>query len=161
VRLLAVRSRSEAELRRLLRPRMSAPGALDQAVLRLRDRGYLDDGRFAESFARFRREAESHGRARVLRDLRARGVDAPTADAAVGRAYAGAEEGALVAEYLRRKRIAPPADRREAASVFRRLLHAGFSSAAAIAALKKWRLDPEWLDQMAEAADSAHLPDES
>lgn len=159
VRALARRGRSEFELRRLLRPRMASPAALEAALARLRDHGYLDDGRFAAARAAWEMEVQRHGRARALRDLRARGVAPEVAARAVEAGYRGSREPALLRAWIRKKRLAPPRDPRQAASHFRKLRLAGFSAPACLAALRSWKLDPEWIEA-AEAAESAMLEEE-
>ena len=81
--LLSYRPRSERELRqRLARGGIERP-LIDEAVARLRSRGYLDD----EAFARFwteTREATSPRSRRLIRsELLAKGVTSETASAAV------------------------------------------------------------------------------
>src|SRR6185312_5788106 len=105
VQLLARRSRVEAELRRTLRPRASSAAALEAAIERLREHHYLDDARVAAGFALYAREVARHGRGRVLRDLRARGVAAPVAEAAVTHGFAGSNEDTLLRAHLRAKRV--------------------------------------------------------
>jgi regulatory protein len=157
VRALARRGHSEAELRRKLAARAAAAGAIEAAMARLRDHGYLDDARLAESYARFQKEVRHHGRLRVTRELRARGVAAATAEAAVRRQFpaAGAAgEDALVRAYVRSKRLQRPEDARAAARLYRKLLTAGFSPAACGRCLRAWRVDAamiEALESMQEA----------
>ncbi len=151
VRALAQRGHTEAELRRKLAGRAAAAGALEAALARLRDHGYLDDAGVAESYTRFQKEVRHHGRMRVLRELRARGVAAATAEAAVRRQFpaAGAAgEDALVRAFLRSKRLAAPPDERAAARLYRKLLTAGFSPAACGRCLRAWRLNPEFVEML-------------
>jgi regulatory protein len=49
--LLSRRDHSEVELRRKLSPKGFSAAALDETMTRLKDAGYLDDRRFAQSFA--------------------------------------------------------------------------------------------------------------
>ncbi|MGH9487215.1 MAG: regulatory protein RecX [Terriglobales bacterium] len=149
VSLLARSGRSEAELRRALARRATAPAELDAALARLRDHGYLDDARLAASFTLFQKDVARHGRLRTLRDLRARGVSTAIAEAAVRHTYAGSSEDALLRAHLHAKRLRPPQDLRQAASLCRKLLRAGFSSAACQRALRAWKLDPDWIDALA------------
>ena len=100
---LSHRAHSEKELRTRLNRRSASQAATDAVVAKLREYGYLDDSRFAESFATSRLEGRGHGPQRVLRDLRARSVSATNAEAAVDRVFAGADEAALAAQYLTRK----------------------------------------------------------
>ncbi|MGN6592664.1 MAG: hypothetical protein ACTHJX_07190 [Terriglobales bacterium] len=148
VQMLARRSRTEAELRRSLRPRAATPAALSAALERLREHHYLDDARVAAGFALYARDVARHGRGRVLRDLRARGVAAAVAEAAVSRGFSGSSEDALLRAHLRAKRVRRPEEARQAAALYRRLLRAGFSPAACLRALRAWKLDAEWLEML-------------
>ncbi len=149
VRALARRSRSTAELRRLLQPFASQGADLDNILARLREYGYLDEKRFAESFARLQKEDAAHGPRRVERDLRRRGVASALAGKVVNDTFAGEDEIQLARQWLRRKRITPPQDLRSTARVHRSLLQAGFSGNAALQALKQWKLDAEWMEALA------------
>jgi regulatory protein len=51
-RLLAARARSEKELRAKLKEKKMEDGIVDRIVARLYERGYLDDGAFAQQWAR-------------------------------------------------------------------------------------------------------------
>jgi len=78
VKTLGRAMRSEAELRRLMKNRV-APGepgaaAVEAALLRLREHGYLDDAAFAETYARLRQENEKLGIRRVRQNLQQKGV---------------------------------------------------------------------------------------
>ncbi|MGH9415509.1 MAG: regulatory protein RecX [Terriglobales bacterium] len=148
VRALARRGRSEAELRRLLARRADSLAAITAVVARLRAHGYLDDARLAEHSARFERDRACHGRLRALQQLRARGLAPALAAAAVGRAYAEADEDVLLAAFCRKKRLAAPQSPRQAASALNKLRRAGFSVAACQRALRAWRLDPAWGDML-------------
>ncbi len=148
VRALAQRGHTEAELRRKLGRRAAAADALEAALARLRDHGYLDDARVAESYTRFQKEVRHHGRLRVLRELRARGVAAAAAEAAVRRQFPAAGEDALVRAFLRSKRLARPQDERAAARLYRKLLTAGFSPAACGRCLRAWKLQPEMVEML-------------
>ena len=75
-----------------------------EAVLaRLKDYGYLDDARFAESFASARLENEGFGKSRVLRDLRQHRVSPDLAQRTVSKVYAEKDEPTLIEEYIRHK----------------------------------------------------------
>lgn len=154
VRLLAARARAAAELERRLQPRAASPAALRAALSRLRAHGYLDDGKFAASFALYHRDADAWGPARCRRELLRRGVAEALAAAALVAAYGDRDESALLAGYLRRKRLRRPQTPAQAASLFRRLWQAGYAPHAIHAVLRAWRLDPQWLDGL-EAPESA------
>jgi len=152
VAALARRSRSEVEVRRLLL-RRAIPGEEGAAMVasvigRLRDHGYLDDRRFAGHYALWQKEGEAHGRARVRRELKARGVDAEIAEAAIEEQFGETDEEELIRTFLRRRRIKLPENPRQAANLFRKLLMAGFSSSASIRCLKQWKVNPEWVEEL-------------
>jgi regulatory protein len=131
VRALARRAHSTGELRQLLAHRKAAKADIDSVLLRLREHGYLDDTRYARSFAASRIESDRHGRRRVERDLAARRVHPDLIRKTIHAAYEDVDERELLRDYLRRKvRLAKPPQKASAvASLYRRLLRAGFSSA--------------------------------
>ena len=79
--LLARRAHSRAELRTKLRRRGFAPDAIEAALARLVERGYLDDRSFAQGLVR--RRGALRGPLALSAELAARGVDRAQADAAV------------------------------------------------------------------------------
>ena len=168
VRALARAGRTELEIRRLLRTRARAgaegAGDIQSVIARLRDHGYLDDQRLAQAVANYQKEVVRHGRGRVLRDLKARGVAPELATAAVERNYPnweGTNEDALLRALVRKKRWKRPEDLRQAASLYRKLLLAGFSSAACQRCLRAWRVDAEWLEKLEQAQESIQPLEES
>ena len=74
VKSLGARACSTGELRRKLVQKAERAADVDDVISRLRDYGYLNDRRFAESYAGARLENQGLGRSRVLRDLRQRQV---------------------------------------------------------------------------------------
>jgi regulatory protein len=82
LRLLAQRARSEAELRQRLARRDMDPAVVDRTMTWLQERGYLDDRAFAEAFVRDRLRLRPRGRAGLIQELRRKGVDGDTAQAA-------------------------------------------------------------------------------
>jgi regulatory protein len=68
-----------------------APEAVDGAVTRLQDLGYLNDVAFADGWVATRRANRLHGTMRLRHDLARHGVDAATIDVAI--ADDGNEEG--------------------------------------------------------------------
>lgn len=109
LRLLSYRHRTEAELRSRLRRGGFPPPVVDGCLDSLRERGLLDDSRFAEAFARDRVRLSPRGRRRVVQELRGRGVDADTAAAAVEEVLRDEEVGEvdLAREAARRWRRRP------------------------------------------------------
>jgi regulatory protein len=174
VRALARRARSINELRTLLQRRKAAKDDIDAVIARLREHGYLDDARFARSFVASRIENERQGSRRVQRDLAARRVHPEVIKHAVSTGYEEVDERALLREYLRRKlRLTkPPTKPSAVASLYRRLLRAGFASATIVKELQglmqsmprrrrspqagaeidpeKWR---EWVESLADTPE--------
>ncbi|HZQ90685.1 MAG TPA: regulatory protein RecX [Terriglobales bacterium] len=150
VKALGRRMRSVAELKRLLRQR-AAPGSeavIERVVARLKEYKYLNDSAYAAAYSSYRKENEKFGPRRVISDLKARGVHGDVVRKAVADAFAGTDEEQHAREFLRRKRIARPADDRGAARIFRTLMRAGFSTRAALRVLNKWNVDSEVLSAL-------------
>jgi regulatory protein len=105
VRLLAARGRSVQEILTRLRQRGFRPDAVAEAVGRLETAGWLDDRQFAETFARARAE-RGFGRARIVADLAARGVERLVAERAADGATGSESDGREQIEALARKRAA-------------------------------------------------------
>ena len=152
VRYLAQRSCSVEELKLRLRPRAANSGDVDIVIARLKDIGYLNDRRFAESFASNRAANDGFGRLRVLSDLRSRRITPATAENVVAEIFEGTDEAALIEAYVERRMPslrtqAPIEDARELAKAFRRLRRAGFSSGGSLAALKRKAARPEEIEE--------------
>jgi regulatory protein len=79
-KLLAAKQRSVEELREKLSTTRGATKAMvDEAIGRLREYGYLDDAKFAQSYASLRLRERPIGRRRLERDLWLKKVDKKTA----------------------------------------------------------------------------------
>jgi regulatory protein len=153
VKKLSGRAASAGEMRASLAARALEAGDVDGVLARLKDYGYLNDARYAESFASARLENDGFGQSRVLRDLRQHRVAPELAASTVSKIYADKDEPALIEQFVRRKYRS--ADReglfeseKELASAFRRLVRAGFSSGNSIRVLKRFAAQPELLDAM-------------
>lgn len=85
--LLAVRARSRTELRRRLRARQLPEDVVEETLSALEGAGLVDDDAFARAFARDRIRFRPRGRAAIAAELRARGVAAQAAEAAVERVF--------------------------------------------------------------------------
>jgi regulatory protein len=152
---LARRMRSVAEMKRLLRQRVEMETEIGRTLVelvtrRLKDQGYLNDAKYAAAYSAFRRDNEKFGRRRVTTDLKVKGVVGEVLDKAIESAYAEVHEEKQAREYLRRKRVKKPQDKKQAARVFRQLMRAGFGSKTIFKILKKWDVD----DEVLEALDS-------
>jgi regulatory protein len=164
LRTLGGRAQSTGELREKLKARAERAEDVDATIARLKDYGYLNDKRFAESFAAARLENEGLGKTRVLADLSRRRVAPAVAQQTVGKVYENVSEEALAEEFVRRKfRMAAKEalfqDDKQMASAYRRLIRAGFRSGTAIAVLKRFARDPDLLDGFEppeEAEEDAH-----
>jgi regulatory protein len=147
---LARRMRSIAELKRLLRQRVDAESEIGKTLVelvirRLKDQGYVNDAKYAAAYSTFRRDNEKFGRRRVVTELKAKGVHGELIEKAVDAAFDDVNEGRQAREYLRRKRLEKPGNKKAAARVFRQLMRAGFTTKTAFAILKKWDVDEEML----------------
>src|ERR1017187_3627139 len=100
---LAGRAQSTGELREKLRRRAERVEDVDGVLSRLKQSGYLDDKRYAESFAATRLSGEKFGRGRVIRDLRQHRVAPVLAESTVEKVYRDVDEEALIEEWIRRK----------------------------------------------------------
>lgn len=150
---LGRRMRSVAELKRLLRPRVEADTEYGQTLVelvirRLKDQGYLNDARYAAAYSSFRRENEKFGRRRVITDLKIKGVHAEVIEKAVESVYGDVSDERLAREYLKRKRLVKPKDKKQSARIFRQLMRAGFAAKTIFVILKKWDVDDDTLSAL-------------
>ncbi len=157
VRALARRMRTEAELRRLMQTRVE-PGERGEAVIaaviaKLKQRRYLDDQSYAETFTRLRQENEKLGQRSVRQKLAQKGVPASIAQQAIESRYAATDEEALARQHLDRKRIRKPENEKETARVMRRLIAAGFSTGVIYKILRQWDVSDDTLAALDTLAD--------
>jgi regulatory protein len=150
---LGRRMRSVAELKRLLRVRVDVETEIGQTLVelvirKLKDQGYLNDAKYAASYSAFRRDNEKLGRRRVILNLKTKGVHGEVLDKAVDAAYEEVNEEKQAREYLRRKRLLKPQDKKQAARIFRQLMRAGFGSKTIFSILKKWDVEEEVLGEL-------------
>lgn len=151
VAALARRMRTVAELKRMMRARVEnteseyAQTLIELVIRRLKDQGYLNDSQYAASFSSLRRDNQKFGRARVVTDLKAKGVHGDLISKAVDTAFLGIDEERQAREYLRKKRMKQPKDQKQAARIFRQLARAGFRTKTIIGILKNWQVDDDTL----------------
>lgn len=163
VKALGRSMRTEAELHRLMRPRVE-PGDAGESVItsviaRLKEQNYLNDAAFAETFARLRQENEKLGQRAVRQKLSQKGVASRIVDDTIHARYDGANEETLARQYLERKRIACPKDEKETARVLRRLVVAGFSTGTIYKILRQWDVPDEALAALDNLPDDpANFP---
>lgn len=137
-RALMRRAHSIHEMREYLARRAEDESLIPRVISRLRELRYLDDARYALNYAQNRVHSH-HGRFRIARELRARGVPTEHIDAALTAVFAETDEASLVRARLKRRlaHLRPPLDRRKLASLYRSLLAAGFSADIIRAELEK------------------------
>ncbi|HEV2763499.1 MAG TPA: regulatory protein RecX [Pyrinomonadaceae bacterium] len=129
VKLLAAKPRSVAELReRLLEKQWTNEEAVEAALAKLQEYGYLNDGRYAVGFASYRVKQRPVGRQRLARDLQMKKVDKETAAEALDLVYGETPEEQLVERAIeKRLRLrGRPTTRQETKSLFDHLLRLGF-----------------------------------
>jgi len=129
VKLISAKSRSVAELReRLLQNRTANKADVEAVISRLQEYGYLDDERFAFSYASLKVKQRPVGRRRLAQNLKFKKVANAVADEALDLVYAETSEEELIDRAIE-KRIrlkGPPKDRLQAKSLFDHLLRQGF-----------------------------------
>jgi regulatory protein len=130
IKLLSAKPCSVAELReRLLQARSSNKTAVQAAIDRLKEYGYLDDERFAFGYASLRVQQKPIGRRRLQRDLTLKKVDQKVADEALDLVFGETSEEELIDRAIE-KRIrlrGRPKTRAEVKSLFDHLLRQGFA----------------------------------
>ena len=129
IKLLTVRPRSVAELReRLLRRKDANEEVVEAVIARLREYGYLNDERFAFSYASYKVKQKPVGRRRLERDLKFKKVDSGVANEALEMVFSETPEEQLIDQAIaKRLRIrGKPKNRMEAKSLFDHLLRQGF-----------------------------------
>jgi regulatory protein len=159
---LARRMRTVAELKRLLRQKkiVGDPDAVIQKIIeRLKEQKYLNDTQYATHYSSLRRDSK-FGKQRVITDLKARGVHADIIAKTVSSTYEGTNEEELARDFLRKKRIQPPAKPRrddlqarkrfdkETARIFRTLVRAGFRTGTIMKVLRTFGAEDEVLTEL-------------
>lgn len=154
---LAGRAQSLNELRDRLKRRAARQEDVPRVIARLKESGFLNDRKFADSFASWRRENQGLGKARVMRDLMARRVAPAVAKQAVDAAYSAVDEIALIETFLARKYRGKNlgellGEQKQLASAYRKLRTAGFSMGNSIRVLRRYAAEAEALEH-AEALE--------
>ncbi len=129
IKLLTARPRSVAELReRALKRKDTNEEVVEAVIARLREYGYLNDERFAFSYASYKVKQKPVGRRRLEQDLRFKKVDSSVANEALDMVFCETPEEQLIDEAIaKRLRIrGKPKTRLEAKSLFEHLVRQGF-----------------------------------
>jgi regulatory protein len=129
IKLISAKSRSVAELReRLLASRTSNKEDVETVIARLKEYGYLNDERFAFSYASLKVKQRPIGKRRMERDLKFKKVDRTVAEETLELVYAETPEEVLIDRAIeKRTRVkGRPKNRLEAKGLFDHLLRQGF-----------------------------------
>jgi regulatory protein len=124
LRALAARDHSRVELERKLGSFEEEPGQLAQVLDELQAKGFLDEQRAADSLAH--RRGQKLGTARVVQEMRSRGIEPDAIEIATQHLKATEIERAR--EVWRKKFGEPAQDAAERAKQMRFLITRGFSS---------------------------------
>jgi regulatory protein len=156
-RTLSARAQTVSEMRDKLKRRAARAEDVDEVMARLKQSGYLNDQRFADSLANWRRENEGLGKTRVVRDLMARRVAPSLAKQAAEAAYRNVDEIAMIQSFLERKYRGKDlgallSEQKHLASAYRRLRAAGFSAGNSIRVLKRYAAEAERLEDLEDQA---------
>jgi regulatory protein len=148
---LSARALTISELREKLKRRAAEPADVDEVLAHLKESGYLNDQRFAESYASWRRDDGGFGKTRVMRDLMARRVAPAVAKQAAEAAYKGTDEIAMIEKFLARKYrgkdlAALLKEEKHLASAYRKLRMSGFSTSNSVRVLKRYAEQAELLE---------------
>jgi regulatory protein len=113
---------------RLLEGRGATKANVEEVIARLREYGYLDDAKFAQSFASLRLRERPIGRRRLQRDLWLKKVDKQTIDTALDEVFESTPEADLIDRAIaKRVRLrGKPKTREDAKKLFDHLLRQGF-----------------------------------
>lgn len=136
-RSLAVRERTEAELRAFLERRRVAPEAVGAALCEIREAGYLDDAGYARRFAEDRRSLDRWGRQRIERDLARRGIAPELIEAALDGGDAEHDELGSALAILKERFGGGLPDDRERDRAWRALVRKGYSPDLAYEAVRR------------------------
>ena len=118
-----------AELReKLSTTRGATKPVIDEVIARLREYGYLDDAKFAQSFASLRLRERPIGRRRLQQDLWLKKIDKPTIETALNEVFEATPEEELIDRAIaKRLRLrGKPKTREDAKKLFDHLLRQGF-----------------------------------
>ena len=129
IKLLTIKPRSVAELReRLLRGKDANKNVVETMIARLQEYGYLNDERFAFSYASLKVKQRPLGRRRLQHDLKLKKVANSVAEEALELVFAETPEEQLIdAAIEKRIRLrGRPKTRIEAKKLFDHLLRQGF-----------------------------------
>lgn len=128
--MLARRPYSARELRRALERKFPTSEAVPDVIALLCQKGYLNDARFAESYASSLVRVRGFGPYRVRRELIKKMVDPRVIDHAIEVAFASVDESEILNHLIDRKirTLRKPLTRAKLASLCQTLMRKGFGA---------------------------------
>jgi regulatory protein len=171
IKILTRRAHSVYEMKKALIRRTADEELIRKVIERLKQNGLIDDASYAKQFARNRAQFRKHGRYRIASDLRARGVPDRHIQPALVESASNTDEAAMVRQRIERKlkflgsshsgqlqvgRAGAALDDKKIASLYRSLLHAGFSADTVRRELR--RLTREDVPESAAVGDASDEP---
>lgn len=139
-RHLGHRDRTVAEVRRHLEAKRVEPATIEEALDELARAGYLDDQRYARTFAEDRRNLDGWGNERIERKLSSVGV-ADEVIAAVLGGFDHQDQLASALEVLRQRVRTPPSDERGREKALAVLVRRGYELETAYDAVRAYERD--------------------
>jgi regulatory protein len=132
IKILMRRAHSVYEMKKALIRRTADEDLIKRVIDRLKRENLIDDARYAKQFARQCTEIGRHGKFRIARDLRGRGIPDCHIESALEQSSDPVAERATIRHRIERKLtlFRGKLDQKKLASVYRSLLHAGFPSDA-------------------------------
>jgi len=131
------------ELEQKLLQSCSDTDAVDGVIEKLKASGYLDDRKFCESFIQSRLQRKAHGRARIERELRVRGLNPRLVREELEKAYPAEAEQEPLQHALERKlrSLPPPMDAKKVSRLYNHLLRRGFPGEAIRLELRRLKME--------------------
>ena len=106
---LALSAKSRSELTKRLERDEFEPEIIDEILVEMESRGYLDDTKFAQDWVEDRADRKGYGKTRLAQELKGKGLDKETIQEALG----NIEEESEIANCLAAARTKWRADRME------------------------------------------------
>lgn len=155
LRILAARPRSEKQLRdRLVGNAGADAAAIDDCITRLKELGFIEDCRFAESYASHRISTRPMGRARIARELARKKVDRSVITRALDSVFSESDEEVLLDRAVE-KRIrthGTPVDNSGAKRMFEHLARLGFEYESIVRRIRSLRKSARNADDQSDGS---------
>ena len=133
--LVNASDKSERTIRERLKQKGFSESAIEDAVSRALEYGFIDDNRYAELLVRSRM-AQGKGRAGIERELRSHGIDPDFVDALNDDEFSESDdEFDRALRFLENK---PPRSKNVREGAYRKLMQKGYSSSVASSVARVW-----------------------